>query len=210
MLKSVKLLFLILLSTSLVIFHGAFQIKLNRLTENISCSLSQITPDELIINWQANLKLKREDFKAITKNNSRSSVATTSSGFGYNITDNGGKISGSIFVRFYCSRSWWNPDLIDKEKVMYVLNHEQIHFDICELFGRKLYKGVIELRNSEKINSKTIDKLQSKLEKQYFNYQDKYDKETNHSINRVEQHYWNMNIAKELASMAEYSDYSSF
>jgi len=177
---------------------------------HICCSSCQIYPEESIINWQSQMKLKREDFKAETRTSNSSKVATTSSGFGYSITDNGGDISGSIFVRFYCNKSWWNSKLIETDRVEYVLEHEQLHFDICELFGRKLYKGVLELRDSRKLNSKTIDKLQTKLEKQYFNYQDKYDKETNHSVNRVEQYYWNKHISKELAAMSKYSDYSSF
>ena len=91
-----------------------------------------------------------------------------------------------------------------------MLAHEQLHFDICELFGRKLYKEILVLRDSGKLNNRTIKRLHSKLKKQYSNYQDKYDNETEHSINQVEQLKWNSRICKELESMTMYSDYHSF
>ena len=85
-----------------------------------------------------------------------------------------------------------------------------MHFDICELFGRKLYKELLSLRSRDKLNSRIIDRLHSKLEKQYSNYQDKYDKETEHSIDRAEQRKWNKKVKEELNSMKKYSNYHSF
>ena len=159
-----------------------------------------------MIDWQSGLKLKYADFKADSKGGPGFAVATTASAFGYSITDNNGKITGSIYVRFYCNESWWNPDVILYD----VLDHEQLHFDICELFGRKLYKELLSLRTRGKLNSRSIERLHSKLEKQYSNYQDKYDKDSEHSINRVEQHYWNKRVKNELNAMEAYSNYSSF
>jgi len=159
-----------------------------------------------VIDWQPNYKLRFEDFKAGSKGSPGFAVATTSSAFGYSITDRGGEITGSIYVRFYCEESWWNPDFRLDE----VLEHEQLHFDICELFGRKLYKEVLQLRNNGNLTKKNIKHIEAKLEKQYAGYQDSYDRETDHSTIGNEQERWNTKIKDELAEYAGFSDYVSF
>lgn len=162
------------------------------------------------IEWREDSKLLQSDFKAKIHESPGSTVATTASAFGFSITDYNGDISGSIYVRFYPSQSWWNPEYSNDENVENVLKHEQLHFDICELYGRKLFKGILGLRGNGRLNERNINKLLSKLEKEYSNYQDKYDLETEHSINRPEQVKWNSRIKKELVSMKWYSNYHSF
>lgn len=168
------------------------------------------TPDGRAIDWQKKLKLTRDNFKATKNLNYGNSVASTYSGFGYEITDNDGEISGSIFVRFYCGKSWFSPKIKESDKITYILQHEQLHFDICELFGRKLHKEIMELINSNKFNQRTVDRIQAKLEKQYSYYQKVYDKETNHSINTTKQQMWNKKIKMELSALSNYSDYQKF
>jgi hypothetical protein len=167
-------------------------------------------PEGYYIDWQSNTKLQYSDFKASKKWNKGSTVASSYCGFGYSITYNNGEISGSIFVRFNGEKSWFNPDIEEFSKVNYILKHEQLHFDICELFGRKLHKEVLLLIDLNKLNKHNISRVQSKLEKEYSDYQKKYDKETNHSINVEKQLMWNSKIKHELASLSNYSNYNSF
>ena len=204
----------LLLSFGFVLFLGAFRIGDNEPLVNSHPLLPTAggnsschqTEDGPVIDWQSGLKLKYTDFKAKSKGSRGFAVATTSSAFGYSITDNGGEISGSIYVLFYCEESWWNPDFRLDE----VLDHEQLHFDICELFGRKLYKEVLALRDGGRLNKRTIHRLHNKFEKQYANYQDLYDKETEHSTNGDEQRKWNKKIRNELEVLSEYAGYHSF
>lgn len=159
-----------------------------------------------VIDWQSALKLRYEDFKARGKGSPGFAVATTASAFGYSINNENGKISGSIFVRFYCNDSWWNPDYILDE----VLAHEQLHFDICELFGRKLFKEVLGLRKKGRLNQRTMQQIQTKFVKQYDDYQDLYDKQTDHSTNGDEQRRWNRKIERELKELSAYANYHQF
>ena len=191
----------LLLLTGTILFLSSFN------TQNPTCLK---TDNGYTIDWQNHYKLKQSDFKANKKWSLGNTVANTYSGFGYCITDNNGIITGSIFVRFYCNKSWFKSDLGDTEDISYILKHEQLHFDICELFGRKLYKGILSLINSNKLSQRNIDKIQSKLEKQYSNYQKAYDKETNHSINVNEQRRWEKKVKNELEKLSGYSDYTSF
>ena len=95
------------------------QIVQDRDGDNSSCHQTEQGP---VIDWTSSYKLKYDDFKANSKGSPGFAIATTSSAFGYSITDRGGEISGSIYVRFYCKESWWNPDFRLDE----VLEHEQL------------------------------------------------------------------------------------
>lgn len=214
MFQTIKLSILILLAGSFVLFMSSFLIEENNnLTnnpespdepkDNSSCHFTSEGP---VIEWESDLKLKYSDFKADKKGSPGFAVATTASAFGYRIDDTDGKISGSVFVVFYCNKSWWNRNYLLDE----VLEHEQLHFDICELYGRKLYQEIISLRNSNRLSIKNINKVYLKLEKQYSNYQDKYDEETDHSTNGQQQRLWNKKIKKQLAAMSGYSNYRKF
>ena len=199
-------LFVISTTLSLLSFHSPHSI---RYLQNTPDNCYQ-TPEGSVIDWDKWIKLNQSNFKASSKGSPGFAVATTASAFGFSIVDNNGSISGNIYVRFYCEKSWWNPEYKDSDILDDILEHEQLHFDICELYGRKLYKEIIILRNSGRLTEKYIDRLYDKIEKQYSDYQDKYDKETNHSIDRTEQAKWNRRIKKELAQLSIYSDYHSF
>ena len=209
-----KLSILILLAGSYVLFMSSFHIEENNdlvnkpvYSDNTKDNSSyHLTSEGTIIEWGSNVKLKYSDFQADKKRSPGFAVATTASAFGYRINDTGGEISGSVFVVFYCNKSWWNRDYLLEE----VLEHEQLHFDICELYGRKLYKEIIALRKSNRLSIKNINKVYSKLDKQYSNYQDKYDEDTDHSTNVDQQRLWNKKVKKQLAAMSRYSNYYKF
>ncbi len=166
--------------------------------------------EEVFIDWSEDRKLTTSDFKGVVGYFNTKEVASTASGFGFELSDDNGIVSGSIHVRYYPEKSWWNGDKIDSKSVMYVLKHEQVHFDICELFGRKLYQGILYLIETDRLDDHNLRKLYEKLEKEYSRYQKKYDKATKHSVNRVEQHYWNIRVAEELEKLAAFKDYSTF
>ncbi len=169
-----------------------------------------ITKKGKIINWSSNTKLKQTDFRAKRKKVKGMAVATTASAFGYSITDNNGVITGSIYVQFHCNDSWWNPEYKNDDNRGEILKHEQLHFDICELYGRKLYKEIITLKKAGKLNEYNLNKVHGKIEKEYTRFQDRYDDETGHSINKKEQAKWNNRIQNELNSYSKFSNYESF
>ena len=162
------------------------------------------------IDWDSNRKLTPGDFQSKEKKTGSVEVASASTGFGFAINNQNGNMSGSIFVRYFPESSSWDSNRIDDDIRNYVLKHEQVHFDICELYGRKLYEGILHLHDSGKLNERNLRKLYNKLEKEYTRYQEKYDNETKHSVNRVEQYYWNRRVAEDLKKMSDYAGYSNF
>jgi len=91
----------------------------------------------------------------------------------------------------------------------YLLKHEQVHFDIYEVYARKFRSEIKSNHYTSKRVQNEITRLFNKYSKLAVDAQDKYDKETEHSIKREKQQEWNDSVAKELKELEEFSE-SSF
>lgn len=168
-----------------------------------SCHPSENGP---VIEWKANTRLSWNDFKASSKGVEGFAVATATSRFVYKIKWIEDVLKVSVYVRFYCHESWKNPRITIPE----VLLHEQLHFDICELYGRKFYLAILEQHKKAPLNELIIRKIYSRFQEKFDQYQDLYDKETDNSTNGKMQKKWEQKIAKELLRMDDYADYKEF
>ena len=158
------------------------------------------------IEWSPDITLVWTDFKSTNKVSRGFSIAASTCGFGYDGIVSGNKIEVNIYVRFYCEESWRNPDF----NMTDVLEHEQLHFDICELYGRKFFKGIAELRKRNNLNERNLQSLYDSLVEEYDRFQDEYDDETNHSTVSSAQQRWNSNISKELDKLNGFANYTEF
>jgi predicted secreted Zn-dependent protease len=91
-----------------------------------------------------------------------------------------------------------------------VLRHEQKHFDIVELYARKLRK-LINANNYSSAIELTIksDSLYAIIDKEMDVYQDKYDDETDGSMNGEQQRAWEKKITNEISELEAYKNKSS-
>ena len=158
------------------------------------------------IEWTPEIKLVWSDFRSTGKVNRGFSIAASTCGFGYDGLVQGNEIKVNVYVRFYCNESWRNPDFDMTD----VLEHEQLHFDICELYGRKFYKEIVQLRNENKLTEKNLNHMYNGLIEDYDAIQDKYDLDTNHSTETEEQQKWNKFVKEELFKLQAYANYREF
>lgn len=83
-----------------------------------------------------------------------------------------------------------------------LLKHEQGHFDITEIFARKLRHKLIKKKYKHyNTIGKDIDKIYSKSNMSWRKFQALYDKETNHSKNEIKQIEWNTKIKNLLTEL---------
>ncbi|HSV89265.1 MAG TPA: DUF922 domain-containing protein [Bacteroidales bacterium] len=74
----------------------------------------------------------------------------------------------------------------------HILNHEQIHFDISELFARKLRKRLNELQGLTHRNiQQKVNAVYQEILSAHDAFQQRYDRETNHSNHHRKQEEWN-------------------
>lgn len=152
--------------------------------------LSTTQKEEERIAWNEDHRLSWADFKGQPKVGN-SFVASTNSGlsFGYGFkTINGVPTSDfnyEVTSYFYPESSWYIPEKVNER----VLSHEQTHFDITELYARKLRKRIAEFDFTTKVKDE-LDALYSQIERERRQMQSRYDLETNHSINVAEEAAW--------------------
>ena len=91
------------------------------------------------ISWSPDIKLGWNDFRGKVPQNARA-AAITASGISYQFSTRGTgdmvELDYRVSTFFYPYKSWYQPHLCDS----LILSHEQLHFDISELFARKMRK----------------------------------------------------------------------
>lgn len=158
------------------------------------------------ITWQAGYKLTWFDFKKPLKDGN---IEAAYSVCGIYISSNPTQVNDStILVDIHAffsktlSSKTTKKDLIKPE----VLKHEQGHFDLTELYARKLRKDVMDTHfKSVASFYKNVQQMYNKENQALNTEEQKYDKETSHSINATEQEKWNGAIADAISKYSGYA-----
>jgi len=158
---------------------------------------------EETLTWDAYKKLTWADFKA-NPDADTDAVALTASGitFGYSVKTSGDRIvdfSTTVEAHFYPNKSWYFPEKANT----YILEHEQLHFDITELYARKFRQQLSKLEVNQNIKQQ-MNRLHTAINEVVNKTQRAYDKETQHSIDAVKQREWNNFIEKELNKLDQF------
>ena len=122
-------------------------------------------------------------------------AAVTYSDLSYSWTRKDSLIYVSSWAYMDTHLSW-----VKKEsKTKLVLEHEQKHFDISEIYVRKFRKELEErtFKKNENIESE-ISAIYRSIHKRYMEAQYSYDSETAHGTNKEYQAFWNDMIEKQL------------
>lgn len=150
--------------------------------------------------WSIRNKLKWSDFKGcVPAKESESNVkAVCPHEIVVSPFREKGILNYRVKVIFLKNQAW------TKDTSSYVLAHEQLHFDIAELYARRLRKSISEIaRRSGSLDEyqKVIEELLLKENKA----QEEYDRETAHGIYEKHQFEWAKKIIIELESLKEYT-----
>jgi hypothetical protein len=154
-------------------------------------------PQEEVIVWSESQRLTWNDFRG--KPEPRNSIASTHYSLKKKLTDHGNSATVKVIAVFYPNDSW------KRKKKKGVLAHEQRHFDIVELFARKLRKqiqsGIYE--NYDDLVAK-VNRYYDETDRELDAYQDRYDRMTSHSRNSRRQAKWNSKVEMELDELSNY------
>lgn len=154
--------------------------------------------------WDENRKLTWDDFqgKENLSGNPRT-AAFAYCGIQYQVTrSTNPKAPVSIDVKssFVIDKSWKRSDTLSLD----ILKHEQNHFDISEIYVRKIRKFVDEKIKNSGDYDRYFKRGYEKLYAEYRDFQDTYDKETHNSINSEKQKFYNEWVSQQLNELKEY------
>ena len=152
--------------------------------------------DDHII-WNKARKLTWNDFKGKAPADTPV-AALTASGISYSFSSvqQGDEmvIRYIVTANFYPSRSWYQPRYGSNN----VLAHEQLHFDITELFARKFRHRLDTTRFTENIKEE-VRAIFRQINKELSEFQDRYDLETNSSRLLDRQREWQLKVREAMA-----------
>jgi hypothetical protein len=156
--------------------------------------------DEEYIPWLSNYRLTWDDFRCEPKRNT-DAVASTSTALGIAYQIKGGKLTYQVTCKFSKVKSW---GLV---KTPYILAHEQGHFDVTEIFARKLYQALKGYSLNRNTFQQDINEIYETVVEAKEAFQKSYDRETDHSRNKKKQEEWLERIALLLEDTKPYANY---
>lgn len=156
------------------------------------------------VEWKEDRKLVWSNFKSKTNNqHGKDIVAYTHCGWVYSVVKSSnpkGAAKVNIETIFNEDKSWKDEKRIND----YVLNHEQKHFDIAEIYARKIRKEIIAKIKTTSDYDKYFQPIYNRIIKDYKNFQALYDGITEHGMNREKQSEYDVMISDELEQLKNY------
>ena len=154
------------------------------------------------IQWSSENKLKWEDFKGepVADNPSDAFTTTDISAIEWKCDRENRFIFTGAQARFNKDKSWVKDDKKSDE----LLKHEQGHFEITEIYARKLREALRKIecdKKSKEQIQKEVDDAADKIDKEWDKEAEKYDEETDHGKDKKKQEKWDEKINKELEKM---------
>jgi len=146
------------------------------------------------IEWSER-RLSWDDFQAQPDRDSWRIAAVTSSVIQYRYHCKDGLLNYEVKSIFLKDESW----VKDNARTTNYLAHEQLHFDITEVFARNLRKELSK-RTFRCNEAKAFERSIQKVLDEWKKTQTKYDRETQYSLDKPSQREW-MRMVDELLSI---------
>lgn len=155
------------------------------------------------IYWSKDRPLTWDDFTGkILKGNPHDAYTDSGIDFKYTYNSKEHVLVVDLLTNFVKNKS----SVKTGKKVDILLNHEQKHFDISEIFTRKFRKNILEEKFKEKNCTKKLEVLSDKYLNELGKYQELYDKETDHCKNEKKQAVWDEKIKNELLELEKFRE----
>jgi hypothetical protein len=168
-------------------------------------SQAAVDPQPSVIVWSPTRKLSWEDFRAKPPGG-RLTGALSAVGFNYAFGCRDGALHAEIVAEFMPDRSYVADRIITSGLASRAgLEHEQIHFDIAEVYARRVRKFFRELTDACPRADEALTALAQKILKDAAERQRRYDSETHSGEMGVRQDEWARTIRRELTELAAFA-----
>jgi hypothetical protein len=155
--------------------------------------------NRFIIPWSAEKKLTWRDFKGRNLNPFQPFAAVCEAQIMVIPFYDNGKLNINVISYFDQLKSW-SKDTTSKQ----LLEHEQLHFNVTELYARKIRQNLQELLKKGETPEEKIYELIHKLFEERDQYNVKMDEATDYGTNPGVQTEWEQRVAKELDELKSF------
>ncbi|HTR20698.1 MAG TPA: DUF922 domain-containing protein [Gemmatimonadales bacterium] len=102
--------------------------------------------------------------------------------------------------------SWVRPGIpADTANAARVLRHEQTHFDLAEVYARRMRQRLETVSHPCARTNAELESVAGQLVRDEADAQRRYDAETDHSLVVARQAEWEQQVANDLASLSRYA-----
>jgi hypothetical protein len=155
--------------------------------------------------WSESRRLRWADFSGAAPAANGEGALTAYSIF-YGVQCTGERFQFLALAGFLPHDSWVRAEVLaDKAQSDRTLRHEQTHFDLTEVFARRLRKAFSDLYQPCRRPDGDLDALASQYLRQEKAEQLRYDEETRHGLAAPAQSTWTRQVASDLNALAAYA-----
>jgi hypothetical protein len=159
-----------------------------------------------VIAWSATRKLDWKDFKGKPPPTTLAGALSAIS-HDYAVGCRNQALQLRVQTIFQPNRSWVTYRIVSSGLASRVgIKHEQIHFDLAEVYARRIRKMLRELRDPCPRSDEELAGLVEQVIKDHWTAQRRYDIETENGQLEGKQNDWEKRIAKELTALAAYEE----
>jgi hypothetical protein len=156
------------------------------------------------IPWSARHKVNWQEFRG-RPHSGGSTAAETASGIGYMIQCRDERLAFAVLATFSTTESWVRTDVPSSTTASAAtLRHERAHFDISELFARRLRQALLAGHDICPHHTADARRAFDHLRTASDDMQRQYDKETSHGQAAAPQALWEKRISAGLDSLAKF------
>jgi hypothetical protein len=154
------------------------------------------------IRWSASRPLTVADFKGRPKPN-QGHAALTSANINTGAICRSNVFAGTAQASFDPASSWVRePSTITPA----LLRHEQLHFDIAEVYARRLRQQLASVHTTCSQLGTTFDRISQAAYTAWQQAEDTYDRDTNHGLQHERQAQWEAQVHQQLQELAAFAE----
>lgn len=154
------------------------------------------------IRWSASRLLTVADFKGRPRP-SEGHAALTSANINSGASCRNGIFMGTARASFDPSSSWVREPAAMTPAL---LHHEQLHFDLAEVYARRLRQQLLALHVACDQMGPEFNRLSQAGYAAWQKAEDDYDRDTSHGLNKPRQALWDAQVRQQLTELAAFAE----
>ena len=158
------------------------------------------------IRWSGDRRLRWSDFLGPPPAESAEAARTVYL-LSYQSQCRGQEFQFSVAALFLPRQSWVRPRVLASVNERgRVLGHEQTHFDLTEIYARRMRRYFAELYNPCGLVEDGVKTSVDRFVREEAQAQRRYDQETRYGLEMIPQQRWDREVVEMLVSLAAYAD----